>query len=162
MTADLDEALAGTVPDTEAAVSLVRSDRKCRRHEWVAYPADDHDACRRCGAIYDPVASRRGRSSLARSKREERKLARDLGGRRTGHLGGPDDVQTGLLNVQSKAGTGWWSARYAAELDKLPRTGGRIPALVVSNGQPGHLVRRFVVVDYRDFQDLYGSIEETP
>jgi hypothetical protein len=131
------------------------TERKCRRHVWVL--REDGFSCLRCYRPKDEARSRRGKSALMRSKREERKLAKDYGGKRTGHYGGPDDVQTGLLNVQSKAGTGWWSARYALELDKLPRTGGRVPALIVSNGQPGHLVRRFVVMDERDYRSLYGD-----
>lgn len=67
-------------------------------------------------------------------------------------------MSSDLLNIQSKAGTGWWSKRYADELDKLPRTGGRSPALILSNGQAGHNVRRVVVMDERDFRALYGDL----
>lgn len=74
-----------------------------------------------------------------------------------GHLGGPDDVQSDLFVWQSKAGTGWWSQRYADELTKLPRQADKIPVLVISNGKPGGHVRRFVVIDERDWRDLHGN-----
>jgi hypothetical protein len=139
--------------------------RKCKLHKWTTFQipgaivGETEVRCSRpwCGKVKDEAASKRGKSSLMRSKREERGLAKNYAGKRTGHFGGPDDVQTGLLNIQSKAGTGWWSIRYADELDKLPRTGGRVPALIVSNGKPGHLVRRFVVMDERDYRSLYGD-----
>lgn len=164
MTADLDALLATTEPEPATSVSLVPGRPRCSRHprDKRVRHEDGTVTCNRCGATLDPARMKAGKAAVARSKREERHLAKDHGGVRTGHHGGPDDVQTGLLNVQSKAGTGWWSTRYAAELDKLPRTGGRIPALIVSNGQPGRHVRRFVVVDYRDWRDLYGDLEKEP
>lgn len=161
---DLDEALAGTSPEPVTSVSTVTARPHCSRHprDRRTKHADGTVTCDRCGATLDPARMRAGKAANARSKREERRLAKDHGGIRTGHNGGPDDVKSDLLVVQSKCGTGWWSTRYAAELDKLPRTGGRIPALIVSNGQPGRHVRRIVVVDYRDWRDLYGNLEETP
>ncbi len=156
---ELDRALAKQ--ETAAATPTGAASRR-HRHVWA--PSWNHGAqgayvCsgKGCGKVRDEVAARRGKSSVGRSKREERKLAKDYGGTREGWKGGPIDVATGLLAVQSKAGVGWWSTRYAAELDKLPRTGGRVPALIVSNGQPGSLVRRFVVIDERDFRALYGD-----
>jgi hypothetical protein len=160
--ADLDQLLNGAPIEPPAPVSAGGRPAKCKRHpgyapSW-ANGLQGAPACTRCGTPKNDAASRRGRASIARSKREERGLAKHYAGKRTGHLGGPDDVQTGLLNIQSKAGSTWWSARYAAELDKLPRTGGRVPALIVSNGQPGQLVRRFVVMDERDYRALYGDL----
>lgn len=113
--------------------------------------------CPRCRAVRSDVKAKMGKSVVARSKREERKLAALYQGKRTGHHGGPDDVQTDLTNVQSKAGSTWWSRRYWDELVKLPRTGGRVPLLVLSNGEPGHLIRRMVVLDERDFRALFGD-----
>lgn len=153
--------------------------RYCRpgRHDWVketrftcpqecadavAHLRGDHQVfrtyCDTCGIPKDEAKSRMGRKVVLRSKNEERRLAKFYKGRRTGHHGGPDDVQTELTNIQSKAGTGWWSKRYWDELSKLPRTGGRVPALIVSNGEPGHLVRRMVVLDERDFRAMFGDL----
>ncbi len=46
------------------------------------------------------------------------------------------------------------------ELRKLPITGGDVPAVIVSDKPgPGITRRSLVVVDYRDFVDLYGEPE---
>ena len=103
-------------------------------------------------------AARRGRSSLRAGKDAERHIAKAYGGKRTGQFGGPDDVVVGeLFVIQSKAG-GWFSERVWAELQKLPRAGGRIPTLVISDRPgPGHATRRYVVRELRDDVDLHGS-----
>ena len=127
--------------------------RKCRRHAWYG------DSCSRCGRSRDLAASRRGRTSLRAGKDAERAIAKAYpGGVRTGHHGGPDDVLVGdLFIVQSKAG-GWFSERVWAELEKLPRTGGRIPTLIVSDRPgPGHRTRRYVVRQMGDDVDLHGG-----
>lgn len=163
---DLDAALANLPIAAPSLTGAHGKPAKCRRHlGWVDFctmrchhpTIIEVPHCHACGILKDEARSRRGRSSLQRSKREERKLARDYGGTREGWKGGPIDVATGLLAIQSKAGSTWWSKRYVAELDKLPRTGGRVPALIVSNGQPGSLVRRYVVIEERDFRSLYGD-----
>jgi hypothetical protein len=125
--------------------------RKCH-HDWYA------NACRRCGVIQNPVLVRRGRTSLRAGKDAERAIAKLYpDGVRTGQFGGPDDVLVGdLFVIQSKAG-GWFSERVWSELAKLPRTGGRIPTLVVSDRPgPGHRTRRYVVRMIEDDLDLHG------
>jgi hypothetical protein len=136
--------------------------RKCVRHRWetrlVATPGVLlADRCMRCGILRDPAASRRGRTSLRAGKDAERAIARAYGGTRVGQYGGPDDVTVGeLFVIQSKAG-GWFSERVWAELVKLPRSGGRIPTLVVSDRPgPGHKTRRYVVRMLDDDLDLHG------
>jgi len=139
--------------------------KHCRRHDWWSTLTRNEQGnvtqeviqCQRCGKVRDEAKAKMGKAVVARSKREERKLAALYQGKRTGHHGGPDDVQTDLTNVQSKAGSTWWSRRYWDELVKLPRTGGRVPLLVLSNGEPGHLIRRMVVLDERDFRALFGD-----
>jgi hypothetical protein len=102
-----------------------------------------------------------GRSSLRAGKDAERAIAKAYGpdARRTGHYGGPDDVVVGdLFIIQSKAGRTWYRQAYVDELDKLPRTGGRIPTLIVSNRPgPGHPIRRYVVRLIEDDAQLHGS-----
>jgi len=132
--------------------------RKCRRHEWTPRNADGESWCVRCSAVRDPAASRRGRTSLRAGKEAERAIAKSYGGTRTGQFGGPDDVVIGdLFVVQSKAGArfpGWmWN-----ELVKLPRTGGRIPTLIVSDRPgSGHPARRIVVRMMSDDLGLHGG-----
>jgi hypothetical protein len=134
------------------------------RHVWSYWPTSNPNeraslpTCR-CGAIKDEARSRRGRTARARGNRRELELAKALGGVKVGHHGGPEDVRAGLLNVQSKvrAGSAFpsWMAR---ELDKLPRTGGRLPALIVTD-VPGRGIRRraLVVMDLDDFRELHGE-----
>lgn len=133
--------------------------RPCRYHHWELNAEGGVTAmtCQRCGKALDTASSRRGRSSLRAGKDAERAVAKAYGGTRTGQYGGPDDVVVGdLFVIQSKAG-GWFSERVWAELAKLPRSGGRIPTLVVSERPgPGHRTRRYVVRMLEDDLDLHG------
>ena len=133
--------------------------KPCRYHHWSLSAEEGVTtmSCDRCGKLADPVSSRRGRISLRAGKDAERAIARAYGGTRTGQYGGPDDVTVGdLFVIQSKAG-GWFSERVWAELAKLPRSGGRIPTLVVSDRPgPGHTTRRYVVRMLADDLDLHG------
>ena len=133
---------------------------RCRRHSWGVVIAPDLSTlsqCLRCDTVRNPAASRRGRTSLRAGKDAERAIAKSYGGTRTGQYGGPDDVTVGdLFVIQSKAGAsfpGWmWD-----ELAKLPRAGGRIPTLIVSDRPgPGHRTRRLVVRTIEDDLDLHG------
>jgi hypothetical protein len=130
--------------------------KPCRRHSWRQSPFEGEGVvCWKCGKPKD-ASSRRGRTSLRAGKDAERAIARAYGGKRTGQYGGPDDVLTSMFVVQSKAG-GWFSERVWAELVKLPRSGGRIPTLVVSDRPgPGHPTRRYVVRMLADDLDLHG------
>ena len=127
---------------------------------------DKQVRCLRCHHPINPAAVRRGRTSLRAGKDAERAIAKAYGAviadtRRTGQYGGPDDVLIGdLFIVQSKAG-GWFSERVWTELQKLSRTGGRIPTLIVSDRPgPGHPTRRYVIREMRDDIDLHGRTEE--
>jgi hypothetical protein len=76
-------------------------------------------------------------------------------------LGGPDDVVIGdMFIVQSKASPAWFSERVWAELQKLPRTGGRIPTLIISDRPgSGHPTRRYVIREMSDDLDLHGNLQ---
>jgi len=153
---------------SEPTANGAKGAKPCRRHNWthlvmaegvtagaVSGPWDGY-ICD-CGAVRDATASRRGRTSLRAGKDAERAIAKSYGGTRTGQYGGPDDVTVGdLFVIQSKAGArfpGWmWD-----ELAKLPRAGGRIPTLIVSDRPgPGHRTRRLVVRTIEDDLDLHG------
>lgn len=193
---DLDALLATAPPEPATSVTVVQSNRKCRRHDWAGRIFEDEYAsldgvvalpdgrkvtltpgtnslivprptpgyaCLRCGAVKDEVRSRRGRTSRRAGNDAERQIAKLLGGKRTGQFGGPDDVTVGeLFVIQSKAG-GWFTERVWAELQKLPRTGGRVPLLIVSDRPgSGHRTRRYVVVAIDDWISLHGpdGVEE--
>ena len=165
MTDDLPWDNADPTPTRNGAVG-----RRCRRHRYKVLSIDAADSsegastirlgeCVHCGKPYNPVASRRGRTSLRAGKDAERAIAKAYpDGKRVGQYGGPDDVVVGdLFVVQSKAGVrfpGWmWD-----ELAKLPRTGGRIPTLIVSDRPgPGRPTRRIVVRMMADDLDLHGG-----
>lgn len=107
--------------------------------------------------MIDPVRARRGRSNRRRGNDWERSLATELGGRRVGQYGEPTDVLTPLLAVQAKVGASF-SERYWRWLQAIPRTGERIPVLIVGDAPgPGHRRRAFVVIELGDFRDLHGE-----
>lgn len=153
---------------TNEQVALLHAARSPKRHahrfdatwsealqEWV------RSACDFCGlSLADYEARRkRGRTALRAGKDAERAIAKTYGGRRTGHFGGPDDVVVGeVLCIQSKAGVGWFSERMWKELQKLPRTGGRIPTLVISDRPgPGHKRRSLSIRLTEDDVALLGT-----
>jgi hypothetical protein len=152
-----------TFPETPPTMTGAKG-RRCSRHEWTEW----HDVgpsgedvywarCRFCGKPKDEARARRGRTSNRAGKDAERAIAKDYRGRRTGQFGGPDDVVVGdLFVVQSKVG--WFSERMWAELEKLPRAGGRIPTLIVSerHGHQGAKTRRLVIREYDDDVALHG------
>ena len=135
------------------------------RHRWeweqvgvVNGFATYGDKCR-CGVIKDAAKSRKGRSARNRGNRRELELARSLGGTKVGHYGGPEDVRVGLLNAQSKVRKAfpYW---MTTELAKLPRTGGRLPALIVTDSPGSGIKRRCIVVMVlEDFAELHGPVE---
>lgn len=157
-TRELDEALAGTEPEPETAITVVSSDRPCRRHRWgLSTHLVETYFCLRCGVVRDDTRSRRGKSARRRGNDYERDVAAALGGVKVGMYGGPVDVQTPLLNVQVKV-RGAFPSWMTDELAKLPRTGGRVPTLVVAD-TPGSGRRRraLVVMSLDDFRELHGG-----
>lgn len=156
----LDDLLAANPPAPETAQTVVSSDRKCRRHLWVVWwlSGEDHaDICARCHAERDPIRSRRGKSARRKGNDYERELAQRLGGVKVGHFGGPEDVRHGMFVVQAKVRGNFPSWQWD-ELVKLPRTGGRVPILVVADSPgPGHRRRAMVVISLDDWVDLHGE-----
>ena len=121
--------------------------------------------CEHCGVFagtrHDRLcpAAKKGRSARSRGNRRELEIARELGGEKVGMYQGPEDVRTPLLNVQSKVRKAFphW---MTVELDKLPRSGGRLPALVVTDAPGSGRERQSIVVMYlSDFSDLHGRVE---
>jgi hypothetical protein len=138
------------------------------RHRWVTSAGgNDGDIpglpsvsthCAYCPAVKDEARSRAGRNSRARGNRRELEVARALGGEKVGQFGGPEDVRLPLLNIQSKVRRAfpYW---MTDELAKLPRTVGRLPALVVTDSPgPGTRRRSIVVLALEDFVELHGRI----
>ena len=162
MTAELDALLAAE-PIAPPTMSGAKG-RKCRRHQWeyvtgpsfTDFSLDPGWCCARCGKPKDEAHSRRGKNNRSRGNAYERELAAKIGGKRTGQFGGPDDVTSDLFVVQVKVRKAWPSW-MADELAKLPRTGGRVPLLVVANAPgPGHSRKALVVVGLEDWISLHG------
>jgi hypothetical protein len=89
-------------------------------------------------------------------------VARALGGVKVGHHGGPEDVTTGMFSVQVKRfAAGRYPGWMSDELARLPRTGGRVPLLIVGEATGGHgKGRALAIVDLEDWRALHG--ETTP
>jgi hypothetical protein len=166
MTDDLDAALAGTEPAPETARSVVRSDRKCRRHQWAivgtASPvvACDSIQCIRCGVTKDPVLSRRGKTSRDYGNRAELKVARTYGGTKVGHHGGPVDVRGKDWHTQVKTHRRLPPAEWRAVFAALEASTDRLPRLLlrfVHDGGPTD----YIVVPGKAWLDWFGKDEET-
>jgi hypothetical protein len=108
--------------------------------------------------MIDPARCRGGGSARGRSNDGEGRLADELAGRRIGQYGGPSDVLTPLFAVQRKVG-GAFSERYWRWLSAIPRSGGRIPVLIVGDAPgPGYRRRALVIMELGDWRDLHGEV----
>ena len=144
---------------------------KCRRHEWTTItatffngvhrdlpPDERHDICSRCGAVRDPVASRRGRTSHTRGNAKERAWCHRLHLEHTGQFKGTADGMDAMFVGQLKTfQTGRYPGWMSDELDKLAKLGtAKTPILgVVEAPSPGHRERRLVVIDEADWLALH-------
>ncbi len=114
--------------------------------------------CVRCGATRDEARGRRGRNNRARGNRIELQMARELGMRKVGQYGGPEDATSApfVAQVKSRSGAafpGWMSD----ELAKLPVLASQTPILVVAEANPATRKRRaLVVLTLDDWKALHG------
>jgi hypothetical protein len=168
VTDDLDEALAAVPPATETAVSTATV-RKCGRHQWVIALRADlspsgsalqtmDTACRRCGAVKDPIVSRRGKNSDKRGKAAELTVARELGGRKVGPMGYPWDVEMpGYARLGVKKLATPPSLRFiAAELARIALAPGpEMPGFVWV--EPGRGGERLIIFRAKDFAERHGT-----
>ncbi len=134
--------------------------KKCGRHDW-AWAGDlpeQGERCRRCGHVRDAVLGRRNRNNRARGNRIELAMARELGMRKVGQYGGPEDATSEpfVAPVKSRSGAafpGW----MADELAKLPVLASQTPILVVAEANPATRKRRaLVVLTLADWKALHG------
>ena len=137
---------------------------KCFRHSWFQ---DDDMApdsrvisyvyrCRVCGAVRDEAVRRRNRGNKQRGGAFERTVAKQLGGRRTGPLGGRDDVMVGeMFSVQTKKTINFSVRQARIYLDDLSRTFPTRTALVV-HAEPGRDRDAVVVLRMSDWLGLHG------
>lgn len=141
------------------------------RHDWVlastrlqpfteAVPIGY--VCSQCGRLKDEVGSRRGRNNRARGNAIERDVAKQLGLRRVGMYGGPEDVGTAAdpFIVQVKSGKSFPERLYRW-LRALPSNANQTPLLVITDAPgPGHRRRALVVLTIEDWIALHGPLGE--
>jgi hypothetical protein len=158
--ADLDAQLAENPPAEESAVTVAPSKAKCRRHQWARdwdLPGAE-DRCVSCGALKDPVASRRSRNNRKRGNAAELDVARGVGGRKVGPLGHPWDVEmTGYSRLSVKKLATPPSLRFVAnELARIAAAPGpEMPGFCWI--EPGRGGERLIVFRMRDFADRHGT-----
>ena len=149
--------------------------RKCRRHEWFATLVNDlgvvtataihagerdyreGHACRRCGALRNPVAVRRGKSSRRLGGDQERRIERVYGPTKIGERGDPVDHLGRLGKWQSKATRNAVPRWLADPMRKMAGLyGDRIPLLILSFVKPGVTPEDYIVIAGRDWLALHG------
>ncbi len=151
-------------PTARTVVSV--TERKCRRHRWMEELVDEDGGIHRtgsavcvfCGKVYDPVASRRGRTSARRGKTIQRQRIVGLGGR---NLAGNNPNLDGIGEMfayESKSG-GAFPERMWRWLKGIPVNADQVRVLIVTDAPgPGHRARSVVVVSYDDWRDLHGEL----
>lgn len=147
--------------ETQSGVVVIeREPRKCKRHDWAeSWAGSGVIVCRRCPAIRDAERVRRGKNNRARGNAIEREVGKQLGLRRVGQYGGPDDLSSAMFAAQVKSG-GSFSERYWSWLRAVPVNAGQTPLLVVTDAPgPGRKRRAIVVLAIEDWRALHGGTD---
>jgi hypothetical protein len=144
-----------------------RPARKCYRHQWRTLPElplghipDEEPewftSCVRCGKVRDEAVVKRNRRNRQRGSSFERTVAKALGGRRTGPLGGRDDVMVGeMFSIQTKRAQRFSLTEARTYLDDLRRTYPTRTPIVV-HALPGER-GGVVILSLADWSLLHGS-----
>jgi hypothetical protein len=134
-----------------------RPPKPCRHPRYLRASVDGIETCMSCGHAFDPVVKRRGRNNRSRGNAIERAVGKELGLRRVGQYGGPDDLSGSMFAAQVKSG-GSFSERYWAWLKAVPVTADQTPILVVADAPgPGHKRRAMVILELSDWRALHGE-----
>lgn len=140
------------------------------RHQWWMPPIVGPDAaewhygmygwvCRICRKPKDEAASLRGKRNRSRGNSIEREIGKQLGLRRVGMYGGPDDLGAAAdpFIVQVKSGKSF-PERIYRWLKALPSNANQTPLVVITDAPgPGHRRRALVVLTLEDWVALHGS-----
>lgn len=148
-----DDPFIPTTPPTP-----VTAKRRCRRHDWMVEQQTGHAHCNLCGAHRDDEAKTRNRRNRQRGASFERKVAKQLGGRRTGPLGGRDDVMVSdFAAVQTKRTQRLSMTEVRRYLDDLQRTyPTRVPLVI--HALPGER-DGVVILPLSAWVDLHGATD---
>jgi hypothetical protein len=134
-----------------------RPPKPCRHPRYLRASVDGIETCMSCGHAFDPMVKRRGRNNRSRGNAIERAVGKELGLRRVGQYGGPDDLSGSMFAAQVKSG-GSFSERYWAWLKAVPVTADQTPILVVADAPgPGHKRRAMVILELSDWRALHGE-----
>jgi hypothetical protein len=134
-----------------------RPPKPCRHPRYLRAIVDGIETCMSCGHAFDPLVKRRGRNNRSRGNAIERAVGKELGMRRVGQYGGPDDLSGSMFAAQVKSG-GSFSERYWAWLKAVPVTADQTPILVVADAPgPGHKRRAMVILELSDWRALHGE-----
>lgn len=161
----LDDLFTPSTPANPAAPAP----RKCYRHTWFQVRRirgrqleSDGFVCSRCGKRRDEEAVKRNKNNRARGSAFERKVAQQLGGRKTGPLGGRDDVMVGTFAaVQTKKTLRFSLSEARTYLADLRRTfPDRVPLVV--HALPGHNADPVVILPLDVWRDLHQNEGDKP
>lgn len=170
--AAIDAALADAPIAAPSLTGAVGRPAKCRRHPgWRLDQYADADGqsrvlnarevCVRCGAIRNPITSRRGKNNRSRGNAIEREVAAKLGLRRVGQYGGPDDIRGAMFAGQVKSGMAF-PEKLWRWLRAVPVDAGQTAILVLTDAPgPGNRRRALVVVELADWIALHGPTDLT-
>jgi hypothetical protein len=117
--------------------------------------------CGACSTHVDADRIRRGRTNRSRGNAIERDVAKQLGLRRVGQFGGPEDAgtHTDPFIVQVKSGKSFPERLYRW-LKALPSNANQTPIVVVTDAPgPGHRRRALVVLTLEDWVQLHGPLQ---
>jgi hypothetical protein len=157
---DLDALLENQpiAPPTLAGTPTARK----HRHHWVSVTYVDGNTLLGtgkeciCGKPFDSETSRRGKNNRSRGNAIEREVAAQLGLRRVGQFGGPDDIKGAMFAGQVKSGAAF-SEKLWRWLKAVPVDASQTAILVITDAPgPGHRRRAVVVVDLADWIGLHG------
>lgn len=144
-----------------------REPRKCFRHQWLTmrdsergfrYPPEpiEWSECQRCGKVRNEAVAKRNKRNRQRGGAFERTVAKKLGGRKTGPLGGRDDVMVGeLFAIQTKRAQRFALTEARVYLADLRRTYPTRTPLVV-HALPGER-GGVVILDLESWISLHGK-----
>ena len=132
---------------------------RCYRHKWQERADgwnEPYTSCTRCGKHRDEAVVKRNRRNRQRGGAYELAVAKRLGGRKTGPLGGRDDVIVGeMFAAQTKRALRFSLAEARTYLADLRRTFPTRTPMVV-HAFPGERGGGVVVVTLNDWVLWHG------
>ena len=131
------------------------------RHRWTFTHSEKYGVvtfCKDCGIVRDEEKVKRGRTYAKYGKNAELAVARQYGGRKVGHAGGPTDVMGTNTKTQVKTTRRAVPVMWRNEFAKLDREmDGRLPRLLLRFVRVGSAPDDYFVVRGKDWVAWYGK-----